>query len=120
MPFLARRVLRIGASTLVALFMVSLLYMMFVYRSVNIFTPPKRIESLGRTYILGRNEFSREDLNQRYPENTEHWTLERVGFLPPIHGIYQWQNDEIRGHATTSAFLKWGDRYIDYSLSGGP
>jgi hypothetical protein len=30
------------------------------------------------------------------------WTLERAGFLPPMHGIYQWQNDRVRGEATTS------------------
>ena len=106
---------------MVAIFSVGLVYTMSVYRSVNVFTPPARIESLGRTYLLGNDEFSREELNQRHgPTHREHWTLERVGFLPPIHSVYQWQNDEVRGEATTSAFLKWGNRYIGYSLSGGP
>ncbi|WP_245709163.1 hypothetical protein [Rhodococcus tukisamuensis] len=105
--------------TLVAIFLVGLGYTMSVYRSVNVFTPPARIESLGRTYILGNDVFSREELNQRYGRtHREHWTLERVGCLPPSHSIYQWQN--VRGEATTSAFLEWGNRYIGYSLSGGP
>jgi hypothetical protein len=121
MPLPARRVLRVGALTLSALFVAGLLYTMLVHRSVNVFTPPERIESLGRTYLLGNAEFSREELDQRYGlTHTGTWTLERVGFLPPTHGIYQWQNDEVRGEATTSAFLKWGERYIAYSLSGGP
>ncbi|QBJ96820.1 hypothetical protein ERC79_13305 [Rhodococcus sp. ABRD24] len=59
------------------------------------------------------------------PGHGEYYNLERVGFLPPGHPVYQWQNDEIRGQATTSAYLKWGGlkwggRYIGYSLSGGP
>ncbi|TJZ81397.1 hypothetical protein FCG67_01825 [Rhodococcus oryzae] len=121
MPFPARRALRVGALTLTAIFGAGLLYTMLVYRSVNVFTPPESIESLGRTYLLGNAEFSREELDQRYgPTHTGTWTLERAGFLPSVHGIYQWQNDEVRGEATTSAFLKWGDRYIAYSLSGGP
>ncbi|CAJ0557296.1 unnamed protein product, partial [Mesorhabditis spiculigera] len=41
-------------------------------------------------------------------------------FRIPWRAVYQWQNDQIRGQATSSAYLKWGETYISYSLSGGP
>lgn len=116
-----RRTIRYGALALVAVLAAGLLYTMFVYRSINIFTPPERLESLGRTYL--RSNFpslSEEDIHQRHsPSHREHYTLEQVGHLWPRHPVYQFQNDTIRGQATTGAYLKWGDRYISYSLSGG-
>ena len=36
------------------------------------------------------------------------------------HPVYQWQDVQIRGHVTSSAYLKWGDRYVSYLLSGAP
>jgi len=84
----------------------------------HILTPPERIESLGRTYILGnRDGYTREEIRQ--PTHHE-YTLEHVSTLWPRHPVYQFQNDTIRGQATTSAYLKWGNRYIGYTLSGGP
>lgn len=122
MLFPFRRALRIGALVLAAVVAATLLYTVYAYRSINIFTPPERLESLGRTYLLGGlPPLSRDVLDQRYPPgHLDHFRLERVGFLPPGHPVYQWQNDEVRGQATTSAYLRWGTRYISYSLSGAP
>ncbi|CAM2896953.1 hypothetical protein RHDE110596_05905 [Prescottella defluvii] len=122
MPLLVRRASKIGAAVLVTAVAAVYLYLAFVYHSVNVFAPPERITSLDRTYVQGRlPPLSREDVDGRYPPgHLDRYTLERVGSLPPGHPVYQWQNDEIRGQATTSAFLKWGDKYVVYSLSGAP
>jgi hypothetical protein len=121
MPPSLRRTIRTGAIALSAVLVAGLLYTMFVYRSINIFAPPDRLESLGRTYLLSKNgDYSREELDLRQRQLSDHYTLELVDYLPPRHPIYQFQNDAIRGHATTSAYLKWGNRYISYQLSGGP
>lgn len=113
-----RRLLRYGALALAAVLAAGLLYTMFVYHSVNIFIPPERLESLGRTYLRGDSDgFAREEIRQPAHDN---YTLEHVSNLWPRHPVFQFQNDTIRGQATTSAYLKWGGRYIRYSLSGGP
>ncbi|MDH6281135.1 hypothetical protein [Prescottella agglutinans] len=118
MPTTLRRALRYGALALVTVLAGGILYTMFVYHSLNVFTPPERLESLGRTYQLGhRDGYTRNEIHQ--PSHGG-YTLEQVGYLWPRHPVYQFQNDTIRGQATTSAFLEWGDRYIPYSLSGGP
>jgi len=105
----------------VAVLAAGLLYTMFVYRSINIFTPPERLESLGRTYLLSKkNPYTREDLDRQQQRFSNEYALERVGYLLPHHAIYQFQNDDFRGQATTSAYLEWGDRFIAYSLSGAP
>lgn len=113
-----RRTLRHGVLILTALLAAGILYTMFIYHNINIFTPPERLESLGRTYLLS-NSRSHERDEIRRPRHAE-YTLEHVSNLWPRHPIYQFQNDEIRGQATTRAYLKWGDRYFEYSLSGGP
>lgn len=122
MPTTLRRTIRHGALALAVALAAGVLYTMFVYRSVNIFAPPERLESLGRTYLLGtRPPSTLEEIRQRHsPSHREQYTLEHVSNLWPRHPIYQFQNDTIRGQATTSAFLQWGDRYITYRLSGGP
>ncbi|WFR71203.1 hypothetical protein P9209_18430 [Prescottella defluvii] len=123
MPTTLRRTLRYGALALAAVLAAGILYTMFVYHSINIFTPPERIESLGRTYILSYSShagYTREEIDQRYTPSHYKYTLEHVSNLWPRHPVYQFQNDTIRGQATTSAYLKWGDRYIPYGLSGGP
>lgn len=122
MPSPLRRTLRIGALALACVVAAGFLYMAFVYRSLDVFSPPDRITSLDRTYLLnGSPPLTREQLDERYsPTHRERYSLERVGTLLPFHAVYQWQNDEIRGQATTSAFVEWGDRYVRYSLSGGP
>ena len=121
MMFPPRRALRIGAAVLAGLVLVGVLYTVVVYRSVNVFTAPERIESLGRTYQRGPLVLTREELDRRYPQtHGAYYELERVGTLPPFHGVYQWQNDEIRGQATTSAYVEWGGRFVGYSLLGAP
>ena len=113
-----RRALRHGVLILAALLAAGILYTMLVYHSINIFTPPERIESLGRTYLLSNSRsYERDEIRQ--PTHAA-YTLEHVSNLWPRHPIYQFQNDEIRGQATTSAYLEWGNRYFRYSLSGGP
>jgi len=109
----------VALATVVA---VAYLYLAFTYRSADVFSPPERIESLGRTYLISNfPPRSREDLEQRYTqEHREHYTFEQVSSVLPWRAVYQWQNDQIRGQATSSAYLKWGDTYISYSLSGGP
>lgn len=121
MPTTLCRTLRYGALALVTVLATGVLCTMFVYHSINIFTPPERIESLGRTYTLSCNNhagYSREGIDQRHHTLTT--TLEQVGCLWPRHPAYQFQNDLIRGQATTTAYLKRGDRHIPYSLSGTP
>lgn len=122
MPTTLRRTIRYGALALAVVLAVGVLYTMFVYRSINIFTPPERIESLGRTYQLSSlPQLTREQIHQRHsPSHRDYYTLEQVGNLWPRHPVYQFQNDTIRGQATTSAYLKWGDRYTPYELLGGP
>ncbi|WP_458682470.1 hypothetical protein [Prescottella equi] len=118
MPTTLRRALRYVALTLAAVLTAGVLYTMFIYHSISIFTPPERLESLGRTYLLSNSQsYAREEIHQ--PTHAE-YTLEHVSNLWPRHPIYQFQNNEIQGQATTSAYLKWGNRYIKYSLSGGP
>ncbi len=97
------------------------LYLAVLYRSLNVFSPPEQISSLGRTYLLGGTPpMSLDEIaGRRSPAHRDRYTLERVGSLPPGHDVYQWQNDEIRGQATTSAFLEWSGKYVTYSLSGG-
>jgi len=122
MPTPLRRTIRYGALALAALLTAGILYTMFIYRSINIFTPPERLESLGRTYELSSLPSSTlEEIRQRHsPSHREQYTLEHVSHLWPRHPVYQFQNDTIRGQATTSAYLKWGDRYTTYQLLGGP
>ncbi|MCA1008339.1 hypothetical protein LCL87_21740 [Rhodococcus hoagii] len=123
MPTPLRRTLRYGALALAAMLAAGVLYAMFIYHSLNIFTPPERLESLGRTYLRGNSDssYTREEILQRYPPGHRvQYTLEHVSNLWPRHPVYQFQNDTIRGQATTSAYLKWGNRYVGYSLSGGP
>lgn len=122
MPTTLRRAIRYSARALAAVLAAGILYTMFVYHSLNIFTPPERLESLGRTYQLGNlPPLTREEIHQRHsPSHREYYTLEHVSNLWPRHPVYQFQNDTIRGQATTSAYLKWGDHYITYSLSGAP
>ena len=122
MPTTLRRTLRYGALGLVAVLAAGILYTMFIYRSLNILTPPERLGSLGRTYQLSSlPPLTRDEIDARYPRgHREQYTLEHVSNLWPRHRVYQFQNDTIRGQATTSAYLEWGNRYISYSLSGGP
>ncbi|WJJ14476.1 hypothetical protein P9990_25105 (plasmid) [Prescottella equi] len=122
MPTALRRTLRCGILTVAALLAAGLLYTMFIYHSINIFTPPERLESLGRTYQLSNLPPSTlEEIRQRHsPSHREHYALEHVSNLWPRHPIYQFQNDEIQGQATTSAYLKWGDKYTAYQLLGAP
>ncbi|WP_137726071.1 hypothetical protein [Prescottella subtropica] len=116
-----RRAVRIGGLALVVVLAAGYLYLAVLYRSLNVFAPPDRISSLGRTYLLGGSPpMSLDDIaGRRSPGHNRMYTLERVGTLPPGHDVYQWQNDQIRGQATTSAFLEWGGKYVTYSLSGG-
>lgn len=66
MPTPLRRTLRYGALALVAALAAGLLYTMFIYRSINIFAPPERLESLGRTYQLSNlPSLSEEEIHQR-------------------------------------------------------
>lgn len=117
MPTHLRRTLRYGALTLAAVLAAGILYTMFVYHSLNIFAPPERLESLGRTYIRSNSEgYARDEIRQHTHAS---YSLEHVGDLWPRHAVYQFQNDTIRGRATTSAYLEWGNRYFKYSLSGG-
>ncbi|RVW11062.1 hypothetical protein EGT67_00900 [Prescottella agglutinans] len=124
MPATLRRTLRYGALALVAVLIAGILYTMFVYRSINIFAPPERLESLGRTYQLSYGDHdghTRAEIDQRQsPSHREYLTLEQVGYLWPRHPVYQFQNETLRGQATTSAYLEWGNRYIPYQLLGGP
>ncbi|QBJ94658.1 hypothetical protein ERC79_00750 [Rhodococcus sp. ABRD24] len=117
-----RRAVRYGALALAAMLTAGTLYTMFIYRSINIFTPPERLESLGRTYQLSNlPTFTLEEIHQRHsPIHREYYTLEHVSTLWPRHPVYQFQNDDIRGQATTSAYLKWGNTYTTYQLLGGP
>lgn len=113
-----RRTLRYGALAIAALVAAGVLYTMFVYHSLNVFAPPERLESLGRTYLLGnRAPSTLEEIRRRHSDgHREFHTLEHVSDLWPGHPVYQFQNDTIQGRATTSAYLKWGNRYITYSL----
>ncbi|MCJ0906275.1 hypothetical protein [Rhodococcus sp. ARC_M6] len=122
MPVLTSRAFKVCAFALTAVVTATYLYLVFTYRSANIFAPPERIGSLGRTYLISNfPPRSREGLDQQYSSGLhEHYTLERVSTFPLVRSVYQWQNAQIRGQATSGAYLEWGDGYISYSLSGGP
>ncbi|WFR71246.1 hypothetical protein P9209_18805 [Prescottella defluvii] len=96
MPTTLRRALRYAALALVAVLAGVILYTVFVYHSLNIFTPPERLESLGRTYQLGNHDgYTRDEIDQRH--RTSATTLEEVSYRWPRHPVYQFQNDTIRG-----------------------
>lgn len=124
MPLSSRRALKIVAVSLVTVVAVSYLYFASAYRSANVFAPPERITSLGRTYLISNfPPRSREELERRYSQgHGTSYTFERVSSFPVPLGlpVYQWQNDQIRGQATSSAYLEWSDSYISYQLSGAP
>ena len=124
MPLSIRNTLRIVAFSLVTVVAVIYLYLASAYRSANVFAPPERITSLGRTYLISNfPPRSREELDRRYSQgHGTSYTFERVSSFPVPLGfpVYQWQNDQIRGQATSSAYLEWGDSYISYQLSGAP
>lgn len=107
---------------LAAVVVAAYLSLAFVYRSLNVFAPPERITSLGRTYTLSATPYlSFEDLRERRsPTFRENYTLERAGTLLPNHPIYQWQSQASRGQATSAAYLEWGGRYVSYGISGAP
>ncbi|WP_430332289.1 hypothetical protein [Rhodococcus sp. ACT016] len=121
MTFPLRRARRVGTSAL-AVVVAAYLSVAFVYHSLNIFTPPERIKSLGRTYMLSNTpQLSLDELSdRRSPSFTRYNTFERVGTLLPDHPIYQWQSDVNRGHATSDAYLEWGNRYVSYGILGAP
>ena len=52
MPTLLRRAFKIGAVALATIVVAAYLYAAFTYRSADVFAPPGRIESLGRTYLI--------------------------------------------------------------------
>ncbi|MBJ7476533.1 MAG: hypothetical protein JHC75_02650 [Rhodococcus sp.] len=122
MPTPLRRAFKIGVLALATIVVAAYLYLAFTYRSADVFAPPGRIESLGRTYLISNfPPHTRQDIEERYAQgHSEQYTLERVSSVVPWRAVYQWQNDQIRGQATSSAYLKWGETYISYSLSGGP
>ena len=122
MPTLLRRAFKTGAVALATIVVAAYLYLAFTYRSADVFAPPGRIESLGPTYLISNfPPRTREDLEQRFAQgHREQYTLEQVSSVFPWRAVYQCQNDQIRGQATSSAYLKWGETYISYSLSGGP
>lgn len=123
MPLSFRRALKIVTVSLVTVVAVSYLYFGSAYRSANVFAPPERITSLGRTYLISNfPPRSREELERRYSGHGTSYTFERVSSFPVLLGfpVYQGQNDQIRGQATSSAYLEWGESYISYQLSGAP
>lgn len=125
MTFPLRRALKLGAWALAVAVVAAYLSVAFVYHSFNVFTPPERIKSLGRTYLLSGTppltfEELRERREQRLPNFVKFNTFERAGTLLPGRSIYQWQSAATRGQATASAYLEWGARYISYGISGGP
>ncbi|MGO4205615.1 hypothetical protein AB4Z09_28560, partial [Rhodococcus sp. TAF43] len=78
MPTTLRRTIRYGALAIAAVLAAGVLYTMFVYRSINIFTPPEQIESLGKTYQLSNlPSLTLEEIHQRHPpSHREHYTLD--------------------------------------------
>lgn len=118
------RTSKIVVVALVAIVAVVYLYFASAFRSANVFAPPERMTSLGRTYLISNfPPRSREELDQRYSQgHGTSYTFERVSSFPIPLGlpVYQWQNDDIRGPATATAYLEWGDKYISYQLSGAP
>lgn len=59
-PVILRCTLRYGALAIAALLAATVPFTMFVYRSIDIFTPPERLESLSKSYQLSDLPTSQE------------------------------------------------------------